>query len=209
MRVASALLRPRPALVASTLALPAAAAPVAASASVRLFSSSRSSSNGATDSSMSWSASAAAAAAASAAAHRHLAHVARMHAYHQAVQTSPGAGPQCMVASGHALELELEGAVQPSIAMAALPRDLAHELAYDHALASMSSSLSSSFTAQEEAALAELLVSAPSRRFIARRRPEGLLADSVKRKRTKKMNKHKYKKRLKEQRRQSRKNSAQ
>jgi hypothetical protein len=207
MRVASALLRPRPALVASTLALPAAAAPVAASASVRLFSSSRSSSNGATDSGLSWSASAAAAAAASAAAHRHLAHVARMHAYHQAVQTSPGAGPQCMVSSGHALELELEGAVQPSIAMAALPRDLAHELAYDHALASMSSS-SLSFTAQEEAALAEMLVSAPSRRFIARR-PEGLLADSVKRKRTKKMNKHKYKKRLKEQRRQSRKNSAQ
>ena len=38
---------------------------------------------------------------------------------------------------------------------------------------------------------------------------DGVWADSVKRKRTKKMNKHKYKKRLKEQRRQSRKNSAQ
>ncbi len=50
-------------------------------------------------------------------------------------------------------------------------------------------------------------LSSPASRRFQTRGP--LFADSVKRKRAKKMNKHKYKKRLKEQRRQSRKTTAQ
>ena len=140
-----------------------------------------------------WSSSPAGAAAALE-AHRHVARLECLSVYHHAMASH---APHC-VASGHALDVT--GSMQwqtqtasaaahtaaapslPSLCLGAVPLAVALPLQVQVQI--------------QQSATASLDV-------------EAILADSVKRKRAKKMNKHKYKKRLKEQRRQSRKNQAQ
>lgn len=125
-----------------------------------------------------------AAAAAALEAHRHVSQLHCLSVYHHALASH---APHC-VASGHALDvlggMQWNAAAAPSAAAQPQPQ-----------LPSLSlGAVPLAVALPLEAAAFDV---------------EAILADSVKRKRAKKMNKHKYKKRLKEQRRQSRKNQAQ
>jgi len=153
-----------------------------------------------------------------------------MHAYQDAMQLGMGLAPRCVVSEGRVMDTEEGGEAgalrrcKPSVAVAAMPSQLAlqlhaqmHEQALEmercqeDAAPSLAEMLAEQETGASMLTLARTGAAAPRHaiRASTRRVMSPLMADSVKRKRSKKMNKHKYKKRLKAQRRQSRKNSAQ